>query len=139
MNKNNITNKVILIVLMGFVFSFSILGYLNTSSSYARENKIIKDKNLDLVKETSNFIDEYLKSKIVVVESVAKELQKLDINNRDEVFLSKLNLGKNAGGFADLYLGYESNGLLQLANGDILNIEKDKYDARVRPWYKKSG
>ena len=53
MEKYNIRNKVLLIVLIGFVLSFSILGFLNTSNAYTSEYKLVEEKNLELVTETS--------------------------------------------------------------------------------------
>ena len=138
MEKYNIRNKVLLIVLIGFVLSFSILGFLNTSNAYTSEYKLVEEKNLELVTETSAFIDSYLKSKIVVVESVAKELAKTDIYNQNSEFLSKLALGRDAGSFADLYLGYEKDGVLILSTGEIYDLKSKNYDARKRPWYMKA-
>ena len=43
MEKNNIKNKVLLLVLVGFVLSFSILGFLNTSNEFDSEYKLVKE------------------------------------------------------------------------------------------------
>ncbi|MBU0925873.1 methyl-accepting chemotaxis protein [bacterium] len=138
MEKYNIKNKVLLIVLIGFILSFSILGFLNTSNAYTSEYKLVEEKNLEMVNKTSDFIDNYLKSKIIIVESVAKELAKIDINNQNSEFLSKLSLGRDAGEFADLYLGYEKDGALILSTGEIYDLKSKNYDARKRPWYMKA-
>ena len=138
MGKYNIKNKVLFIVLIGFVLSFSILGFLNTSNAYTSEYKLVEEKNLEMVNNTSDFIEDYLKSKIVVVESVAKQLSKIDIDNQNNEFLSKLVLGRDAGGFADLYLGYEKDGALILSTGEIYDLASKNYDARKRPWYMKA-
>jgi len=138
MGKYNIKNKVLFIVLIGFVLSFSILGFLNTSNAYTSEYKLVEEKNLEMVNNTSDFIEDYLKSKIVVVESVAKQLSKIDIDNQNNEFLSKLVLGRDAGGFADLYLGYEKDGSLILSTGEIYDLASKNYDARKRPWYMKA-
>jgi len=138
MGKYNIKNKVLFIVLIGFVLSFSILGFLNTSNAYTSEYKLVEEKNLEMVNDTSDFIEDYLKSKIVVVESVAKQLSKIDIDNQNSEFLSKLVLGRDAGGFADLYLGYEKDGALILSTGEIYDLASKNYDARKRPWYMKA-
>ncbi|MGB5867238.1 MAG: methyl-accepting chemotaxis protein [Arcobacteraceae bacterium] len=138
MGKNNIKNKVVLLVLIGFVLSFSILGYLNTSNEFESEHKLVKEKNVDLVSQTSSSIDSYLQSKITIVETVRNELQKIDINNQNDVLLSKLRLGRDSGDFADLYLGYEKDGSLILSTGDIYDMATKKYDARKRPWYIKA-
>ena len=138
MEKYNIKNKVLLIVLIGFILSFSILGYLNTNNAYSSEYKLIEEKNIEMVTNTSEFIDNYLKSKIVVVESVAKELAKIDIYNQNSEFISKLVLGRDSGSFADLYLGYEKDGALILSTGEIYDLKSKNYDARKRPWYTKA-
>jgi methyl-accepting chemotaxis protein len=138
MEKYNIKNKVLLIVLIGFILSFSILGYLNTNNAYSSEYKLIEEKNIEMVTNTSEFIDNYLKSKIVVVESVAKQLAKIDIYNQNNEFISKLVLGRDSGSFADLYLGYEKDGALILSTGEIYDLKSKNYDARKRPWYTKA-
>lgn len=126
-----------MIVLIGFILSFSILGFLNTKNAYTSEYKLVEEKNLELVTKTSDFIDNYLKSKIVIVEAVAKELAKIDIYNQNSEFMSKLVLGRDSGSFADLYLGYEKDGSLILSTGEIYDLKSKNYDARKRPWYMK--
>ena len=79
MKQSNIKNKVLLIVALGFIFSFSILGYLNTSNEFEAENIQVKEKNLLLTKQTSKLINDYLESKITIIEAAAVQLQKLDI------------------------------------------------------------
>ena len=110
MKETNIKNKVLLIVIIGFVFSFSILGFLNTSNEFEAENTLIKEKNLDLAKQTSKLINDYLASKITIVEAATAQLAKTDIYNPNKELISKLQLGRDAGNFSDLYIGYKKDG-----------------------------
>jgi methyl-accepting chemotaxis protein len=138
MKNYSVKAKLLILVFIGILISFVFLGFYNTKNAYSSQYNLIKEKNLDLAIETSKFIDSYLKSKITVVEAVANELLKTNIDEINENLMSKLLLGKNAGNFADLYIGYEKDGSLLLSTGEILNLEKNKYDARGRPWYKKA-
>ena len=138
MKQTNIKSKVLFIVLVGFIFSFSLLGFLNTSNEFEAENKLKKEKNLDLAKQTSKLINDYLESKITIVEAVTAQVSKIDINKHNNVLISKLQLGRDAGNFSDLYIGYKKDGSLLISSGNIYSIEKNQYDARTRPWYIKA-
>jgi len=138
MNQTNIKTKVLFIVLMSFIFSFTLLGFLNTSNEFEAENKLIKEKNLDLAQQTSKQINDYLQSKITIVEAATSQISKIDINNHNKELISKLQLGRDAGSFSDLYIGYKKDGSLLIASGDLYTIEKNQYDARTRPWYIKA-
>ena len=138
MKQSNIKNKVLLIVALGFIFSFSILGYLNTSNEFEAENIQVKEKNLLLTKQTSKLINDYLESKITIIEAAAVQLQKLDITQQNSVLLSKLQLSRDSGKFSDVYLGYEKDGSLLLSAGDVYNMKNKQYDSRTRAWYKEA-
>ncbi|MBU3016026.1 methyl-accepting chemotaxis protein [Poseidonibacter lekithochrous] len=92
-------------------------------------------------------MNSYLQSKIDIVEAIANKLQKdnINININNIEIIKALSLGKKAGNFVDVYLGFESDGALLLSDNSILNVEKDNFDSRKRPWYidaitkKKSG
>ena len=138
MVQHHIKNKVLLLLVISFVLSFSILGYLNTSNEFEAENTLIQEKNLDLSSQTSHLINDYLASKITIVEAATEQLAKLDIDNPTEELVSRLQLARDAGSFSDLYIGYKKDGSLLIASGAIYTIEKNQYDARTRPWYIKA-
>jgi methyl-accepting chemotaxis protein len=138
MNTNSIKSKLLILLLVSISCSFFILGFYNTKNAYDSQYNLIKQKELDLSQQTSKFINSYLQSKIDIVEAVAQELPTTNLNISNKQIVQKLLLGKKAGKFADLYIGFEENGDFLLSDGKYLNIEKDKFDARSRPWYKKA-
>lgn len=138
MNQIHIKNKVLLIVLAGFILSFALLGFLNTSNEFDAEYTLVKEKNIDLTTQTAASINEYLQSKVTTIEAVVNEFEKMDIDKQDDSLVAKLRLGRDSGNFEDLYLGYEKDGSLLLSTGNIYTMQNKKYDARKRPWYIKA-
>jgi methyl-accepting chemotaxis protein len=138
MKVSSIKSKLLILLFISISCSFLILGFYNTQSAYTSQYNLVKQKELDLAMQTSKFIDSYLQSKIAIVNAVADQLPKTDLNINNKNIIEKLELGKKAGQFADLYIGFEENGDFLLSDGTYLNIQKDKFDARSRPWYKKA-
>jgi methyl-accepting chemotaxis protein len=138
MKETNIKNKVLLIVIIGFIFSFSILGFLNSSNEFEAENILIKEKNVELARQTSSLINDYLESKITIIEAITSQLETADITKQNSELISKLQLARDSGKFSDLYIGYEKDGTLLLSSGDIYNMQNKQYDSRTRGWYKKA-
>ncbi len=136
MNTSSIKGKLLLLIFISTFISFCILGVYNTRNSYITESNSVEQSSLNLAKGSSKFINSYLQSKIDIVEAIADELKEVDANPQNDVMLRKLALGTKAGKFVDVYVGFEKDGSLVLSNKQILNIEKDGYDARTRPWYK---
>jgi methyl-accepting chemotaxis protein len=138
MNINSIKSKLLILLLVSISCSFFILGFYNTINAYDSQYNLIKQKEIDLSYQTSKFINSYLHSKIDIVDAVAQELPTTNLNVTNKQIIQKLLLGEKAGKFADLYIGFEENGDFLLSDGTYLNIEKDKFDARSRPWYKEA-
>ena len=138
MKINSIKAKLLILILISIFISFAILGFYNAQNNYSAQYNLIKQKELNLAKETSKFINSYLEAKISIVEAVAQELPNSNLNVENKQIVDKLLLGKKAGDFVDLYIGFEKNGHFLLSDGSFLNKEKDNFDARVRPWYKKA-
>ena len=138
MKINNIKSKLLLLVLVSISCSFLILGFYNTRNKYTSEYNLVKQKELDISQETSKFINNYLESKIKIIQATTDGItsENLDISNK--VLVSKLLLGEKAGDFASTYVGLEENGDLIKSNGILKNIVNTNYDARLRPWYKKA-
>ncbi|AXH09098.1 chemotaxis protein [Malaciobacter halophilus] len=136
MKTNSIKTKLLFFILVSVSFSFLVLGIYSTTNEYKSQFTSIKQKELELVKQSSKFISSFLQSKVDIVEAVAQEIEKstLDITNKELV--EKLLLGKKSGNFVDLYIGLQSTGELVLSDGKVLNKVNNNYDARVRPWYK---
>ena len=135
MKMTSIKTKLLLLVLFSTFISFAILGFYNAKNQYSSQYGLIKQKEMNLAKSTSKFINSYLQSKIDIVQAVADDMPKEGLTIDNPEILKKLLLGKNAGQFVDLYIGFQSDGALLLSNGEILNVAKNDYDARKRPWY----
>jgi methyl-accepting chemotaxis protein len=104
MKTNSIKTKLLLLILVSVSFSFIALGIFSSTNEYNAQYNTIKQKQLDLAKESSKFINSFLQSKVDIVEAVAEEIDKdsLDITNKQ--LIEKLLLGKKSGNFVDLYI-----------------------------------
>ncbi len=138
MKLNTIKAKLLLLVLISVFLSFASLGFYNAQNAYKLQNDLIKQKELNLAKQTSKFIDSYLQAKINIVKAVEQELPNINLHTKNKEIIKTLSLGKKAGNFVDLYVGFEKNGDFLLSTGHFLNIKKDNFDARSRPWYKRA-
>ena len=79
MKNPSIKNKLLILMLFSISISFIILGFYNAYNNYTSEYNLIKQKELDLANETSKSINNYLQSKIDIVEAVANELSTLPL------------------------------------------------------------
>ncbi|MFK2823033.1 methyl-accepting chemotaxis protein [Arcobacter sp. YIC-80] len=136
MKATSIKTKILVVVSFSIIISFFILGFYNTINNYKTHYATIKSEELALSKNSSRFINTYIESKINIIEALSKELEKIDTESERKKLAEKLYLSKNAGKFVDVYLGFENTGELVLSNAKVLNIEKDNFDSRTRPWYK---
>lgn len=118
--------------------SFLILGYKDASGKYQTEASLVEKNESALAKQTAKFINDYLQSKITVVNSVANMIENQNLTIDNKVLVNQLMLGNKAGGFAAMYLGLEDSGDLIRFNGIVKTIKDNNYDARTRPWYKKA-
>ena len=138
MNKNSIKTKLLIFVMASTVISFMILGFYNASNNYSSEYNLLKQKELNLAKSTSKFINSYLQSKIDIITAVAKEVNPLQLNIENNQIVEKLRLGKISGNFASLYIGFKNNGNYLRYDGVQRKPARDNYDSRVRPWFKEA-
>ena len=138
MKINSIKAKLLALVIFSTVISFLILGFYNTSNNYNLQHTLIKQKELNLAKSTSKFINNYILSKISIVKAAAEEITPLTLSIKNTQIVDKLRLGKKAGEFKGFYLGIEENGNFLQFNGTSREPEKVDYDARARSWYKKA-
>jgi len=138
MNINSIKSKLLILLFLSISLSFFILGFYNTKNAYDSEHNLIEQKELNLSQETSKYINSYLESKINIIQAVAEEIPTTNLNINNKQIVQKLLLAKKAGKFVDSYIGFEKNGDLILSDGSYLNIQKDNFDSRIRPWYKKA-
>ncbi|NVJ52261.1 MAG: methyl-accepting chemotaxis protein [Campylobacteraceae bacterium] len=138
MNMSSIKSKLLMLLFISISCSFLIIGYKDASSKYEAESSLVKKDESALAKQTAKFINDYLQSKITVVESVANMIENENLTIENKVLVNQLMLGKKAGDFASMYLGIEESGDLVKFNGVLKSIATMNYDARIRPWYKKA-
>ena len=138
MKNTTIRGKLLSLMLFSISVSFVILGFYNAYNNYSSEYSLIKQKELDLVNETSKSINNYLQSKIDIVNAIADEISALPLKVDNQEIIDKLRLGNKSGNFGGLYIGIEENGNFLQFDGKFRVPEKDNYDSRARPWYKKA-
>jgi len=129
--------KLLIPLLIGIFFTFLISGTYNATNEYNTEYDLVKHDQLQISQESSKFINEYLKSKLQVVSSVANMIENSNLTIENKNLVNRLMAGKQAGSFASMYLGLQNNGDLIKFDGSFKSIATMNYDARVRPWYKK--
>ena len=138
MKSTTIKNKLLVLTFFSVSISFLILGFYNTYNNYSSEYNLIKQKELDLAQETSKSINNYLQSKIDIVEAVAHEVSSLNLDVKNKEIIDKLRLGNLSGKFSGLYLGIEENGNFLQYDATFRTPQTHDYDSRKRPWYKKA-
>jgi len=138
LKSTTIKNKLLVLTFFSVSISFLILGFYNTYNNYSSEYNLIKQKELDLAQETSKSINNYLQSKIDIVEAVAHEVSSLNLDVKNKEIIDKLRLGNLSGKFSGLYLGIEENGNFLQYDATFRTPQTHDYDSRKRPWYKKA-
>ncbi|WP_320034948.1 methyl-accepting chemotaxis protein [Halarcobacter sp.] len=138
MKLSSIKSKLLVLLLISISCSFLILGFYNTSNKFESEYNLVQHDQLTIAKETSKFINDYLESKMQVVSSVVEMIKNENLTIENQVLIDQLMLGKKSGDFASMYLGLEDSGDLIKFDGSLKSIATMNYDARLRPWYKKS-
>jgi methyl-accepting chemotaxis protein len=138
MNKTTIKGKILILLLASISVSFIILGFYNAYNNYTSEYNLVKQTELNLAKDTSKSINNYLQSKIDIVEAVAHEVSQLQLDVKNKEIVDKLRLGNLSGKFSGLYLGIAENGNFLQFDSTYRTPQTHDYDARARPWYKKA-
>ncbi len=138
MNFSTVKAKLLVLLFASMACSFLILGFYNTTNKFDSEINLIEYDQISMAKQTSKFIDNFLKSKMQIVESVVSLIENEELTNKNKVLVEKLLLGKKSGDFANMYVGIEENGDLIKFDGSLKSIATMNYDARKRPWYVKS-
>ncbi|RXJ94636.1 chemotaxis protein [Malaciobacter molluscorum] len=138
MGKLGIKTKLLVLIFICVGISFAILGYKNATNSYNSKFTLVKNKESNAAINISEYLDIYFKSKIVIINSIANELTKEDMNIHNKKIFELLDLGNSAGEFGLFFLGFSENGNEIKSGGKVLTLEKDNFDARKRPWFKKA-
>jgi methyl-accepting chemotaxis protein len=133
MSNLSFKTKLMLIVFGGFIVSFLAVGINSTKGANDRNYNTIKTQGLDFVNYTTKYIDEFLNSKIYIINATSKYFNDIELNNREEL-RNTLIASKNAGGFNSVYAGFNDGLMVRWSGRDT--TPADNYDPRLRPWYK---
>jgi hypothetical protein len=87
-------------------------------------------------KNIADYIDDYLDNKIKILKATAVSVSKID-TKRKTLINSTLEMSRNAGEFSIVYAGYVKDGSMLRSSGRN-TTPADKYDPRIRPWFKAS-
>jgi methyl-accepting chemotaxis protein len=137
MRKYGIKTKILILLFISIIISFFILGTDSIKSKYDVHFSNLKEKEIELSRQSSKFIYAYLQTKVDVLKAVADELPK----NMDQLYmdnpkiLEKLILGSKAGKFFAVFVGFEKNGTFVKSDKEKRTPETTGYDARKRIWY----
>ncbi|AXX91672.1 chemotaxis protein [Malaciobacter molluscorum LMG 25693] len=137
MKKGSIKSKILILLLISITISFVILGVNSLKTEYNILFENLEQKEIDLSKQSSKYIEQYVQSKIDILKAVADELpqdvSELTIDNKD--IENKLRLASKSGNFVAVYVGYEENGNFLMSDGTKRTPQTTTYDSRKRDWY----
>ena len=136
MKTKSIKSKLLLLLFLSISCSFLILGFYNTQNEYNFQYDLIKQKEQDLAKQTSKYINSFIESKIAVANASIQNLKTLELDPYNKKIFTNLAYAKEAGNFAEFYFGFEESGDFIGSKGLHRTIEKTGYDPRKRGWYK---
>lgn len=128
------------IFLIVFAYAISSTGYFQASDTINILNKSAQDQES---KSGALFIENHLKDKLKIAESMAK-VMRVDSRKDESNIVENLNITKEAGAFDLVFVGFESDGRFLRHNGKH-SYPADGYDPHTRGWYieaknsKKSG
>jgi len=137
--QKSLKTKLLIVISVMISISYILIGYYNISNSYDNNFESLQTKEINISQNTAELINEYLNSKMKLLESSAFQISKLDQNVDRENVRNMLNFGKDAGSFESVYVGYSNNGLMVRWSGRDTQFPKDKYDPRTRPWFKSAA
>lgn len=125
--KTKITLTISILILLS-LSSFGIFSYIDT-----KKNSVIQvEESLTMSSRAlTDYIDLWIASKRVVVESVAVALSDIETMSEEELKAKLVELTKTISGI-DSFVGMETDG--KMTYGSSTKAAKD-FDARTRPWY----
>ncbi len=131
-----IRTKLLIAISTTVLISYIVLGFSNLKNMYEISFDALKMQTTKSSNSSSKYINDYLDSKKMIIETVSQQLEEMDPNELREDVRNMLITGKNSGGFGSVYIGYQNSGLMVRWSGRDTTPEKDNYDPRSRPWYK---
>ena len=125
--KTKITLTISILILLSLSF-FGIFSYMDT-----KKNSVIQVEESLLMssRALTDYIDLWIASKRVVVESTAMALSDIEMMSEEQLKAKLMELTKTISGI-DSFVGMEVDG--KMIYGSNTKAAKD-FDARVRPWY----
>jgi methyl-accepting chemotaxis protein len=103
------------------------------------------DHNYSTIKETTQlqtknislYIDRYLMDKITILQATTDAIKNINKESKDnkEIIKNTLVMSRSAGKFSSTYVGYVEDGAMLRWSGRN-TTPADKYDPRIRPWFK---
>ena len=132
----NIKMKLLLTISVLMAVSYSILGYFTITTEYKNQYENIKIQDLNTVNDASKFIDEFLISKLHIIETASKNIINVQSDKKEKI-RALLNFAKDSGTFGSVYAGF-NDGLMIRWSGRDTHALKDSYDPRTRSWYKQA-
>ncbi len=130
----NIKAKLLLTISILISLSYCIIGYYTLTSKYQNQYENIKIQDMNTVNDSGKFIDEFLLSKLHIIETTSKNIINVNANEKEKV-RALLNFAKDSGEFGSVYAGF-SDGLMIRWSGRDTHASKDSYDPRTRSWFK---
>jgi len=131
-----VKTKILLPLSLLIATTFVILGYQMLSNNYNLHFENLKTKEHLIANDGAKYVDNYLQSKIDIINSLSTKALHFDRDTHLEDLRQILNLSKDAGGFGSVYIGFEDDGFMTRWSGRDTTPQKDNYDPRSRPWYK---
>ena len=132
----SVKSKILVPAFIIIALSYIILGYTMLSNSYRGHYLSLKDKEVELSKNSAKYMSDYLESKVEIINSLTKQIVHFNRTGELEHIRKLLILSKEAGGFNSVYAGFEKDGFMTRWSGRDTLPQRDGYDPRIRPWYK---
>ena len=76
--KTSLKYKLLIAISAMISISYLILGYNSLSNSYDNNYENLKQKEIELSSSSARYINDYLVSKVHIIESIAKQISKLN-------------------------------------------------------------
>jgi len=132
----NLKTKILLPLSLIIAISYIILGFRMISNNYESHYENLQDKELLLVNNGTKYVNNYLQSKIDIIDSLSKQIIYFNRDEQLEKLRKTLILSKESGKFSSVYAGFEDDGFMTRWSGRDTTPQRDNYDPRSRPWYK---
>lgn len=128
--KTKMTLFISAIMAVGFT-TLIIISYQYSKSSTI---ELIQNRQIDVSDSTARYLEEFFVNRYELAKATAESLANTDASDNDAIRFPLLQASRAMG--EKTYAGFEGNGLMVRSTGRDTLPEPDKYDPRIRPWYK---